>query len=106
MGWKELPEWVFCNEEGGYLNYANFRVRIWDKAMRKSGLRKRAIHDMRHTYAPLRLSKGDSLAEVSKEMGHAATDITYRTHYKWLPKASLTNIDDLDSPPASIRNHK
>jgi|GEM_PF-1765874 hypothetical protein len=46
---------------------------------------------MRHTYATLRLSKG-----VSKEMGHGNTDLTYKTYYKWLPKESRTNIDELD----------
>ena len=51
---------------------------------------------MRHTYATLRLSKGDSLAEVSKKMGHGNTDLTYKTYYKWLPKESRTNIDELD----------
>jgi integrase len=52
---------------------------------------------MRHTYATLRLSKGDSLAEVSKEMGHSSSDITYKTYYKWLPRESRTNIDELDN---------
>jgi len=106
-GWDELPEWVFFNEEGGFLNYGNFIYRVWNRAMEKSGLRRRTPHDMRHTYATLRLSKGDSLAEVSKEMGHGTTDITYRTYYKWLPKESLSNIDELDgnwSDDATIRN--
>jgi integrase len=95
-GWNELPEWVFCNEDGGFINYGNFIHRIWNRAMEKSELRRRTPHDMRHTYATLRLSKGDSLAEVSKEMGHGAPDITYRTYYKWLPKESRSNIDELD----------
>jgi integrase len=68
---------------------------------------------MRHTYATLRLSKGDSLAEVSKEMGHSTPDITYRVYYKWLPKESRSHIDELDSltiaPPSpsatTTRNH-
>jgi hypothetical protein len=41
------------------------------------------------------LSKGDSLAEGSKEMRHSTTDITYRTYYKWLPKDSRPDIDEL-----------
>jgi integrase len=105
-GWNELPEWIFCNEEGGFINYGNFIHRVWNRAMEKSGLRRRTPHDMRHTYATLRLSKGDSLAEVSKEMGHGSPDITYRTYYKWLPKESRSNIDELDRRPESstIRN--
>ena len=106
-GWNELPEWVFCNEEGGFKNYGSFVHRIWNRAMEKSELRSRTPHDMRHTYATLRLSKGDSLAEVSKEMGHGSPDITYRTYYKWLPKESRSNIDELDGNlayDATIRN--
>jgi len=104
--WKELPEWVFPNEEGGFLNYGNFVHRVWNKAIEKSKLRRRTPHDMRHSYATLRLSKGDSLAELSKEMGHSNPDITYRTHYKWMPKESRSNIDELDGglENATIRN--
>jgi integrase len=79
-----------------FLNYNNFLNRIWNRAMEKTGLRRRTPHDMRHTYATLRLSKGDSLAEVSKEMGHSSSDITYKTYYTWLPRESRTNIDELD----------
>jgi len=38
--------------------------------MEKSELRRRTPHYMGHDYATLRLSKGDFLAQVSKEMGH------------------------------------
>jgi integrase len=102
-GWKSVPDWLFCNEKGGFLDYDNFLKGVWNPAVEKSGLRRRTPHDMRHTYATLRLSKGDSLAEVSKEMGHSSSDITYRTYYKWLPKESKTNIDELDDtqPPAT-----
>jgi len=106
-GWERVPDWAFCNEDGRFLSYPNFIDRVWNRAMEKSGLRRRTPHDMRHTYATLRLSKGDSLAEVSKEMGHATTDITYRTYYKWLPKESRSNIDELDggrAVNATIRN--
>jgi integrase len=96
-GWREMPPWVFVNEEGGFLNYGNFVHRVWNRAITKSGLSHRTPHDMRHTYATLRLSKGDPLAEVSKEMGHGTPIITYRTYYKWLPSESRTNIDELDS---------
>jgi integrase len=103
QGWGNVPEWIFCNEDAGFLSYPNFMHRVWNRALEKSGLRRRTPRDMRHTYATLRLSKGDSLAEVSKEMGHASTDITYRTYYKWLPRESRSNIDELDGIDASIR---
>jgi integrase len=99
-GWAEVPEWVFCSEKGGPLDAGNFRKRVWDKAIKDSELRRRTPHDMRHTYVTLRLSKGDSLAEVSKEMGHGSAEVTYKTYYKWLPKESRTDIDELDNTQA------
>jgi integrase len=99
--WDELPDWIFSNEAGNRINYGNFINRVWNKAMKLSELRRRTPHDMRHTYATLRLSNGDSLAEVSKEMGHGSPDITFRTYYKWLPKESRTDIDSLDNRPSS-----
>lgn len=95
-GWASFPEWVFPNEEGGFLSYPNLVHRVWNRAFEKSGLRRRTPHDMRHTYATLRLSKGDNLAEVAKEMGHSTPQITYQTYYKWLPTESRSNIDELD----------
>jgi integrase len=82
--WKEVPEWMFFNQESGYISYSNFVHRVWKQAMNKSKLARRTPHDMRHTYATLRLSKGDPLPEESKEMGHGSTGITYRTYYKFL----------------------
>jgi integrase len=99
QGWKSMPEWLFTNEDGAYLKYSSFIRLVWNRAMDRSELRRRTPHDMRHTYATLRLSKGDSLAEVSKEMGHSTTEITYRTYYKWLPKESRSDIDELDTQP-------
>jgi len=98
-GWKSMPEWIFTNEDGTPINYGNFIHRVWNPAMDKSEMRRRTPHDMRHTYATLRLSKGDTLAEVSKEMGHSTAEITYRTYYKWLPKESSSDIDELDTQP-------
>lgn len=100
-GWVDVPDWIFCSEIGGILNADNFRKRVWERAMEKSGLRRRTPHDMRHTYATLRLSKGDSLAEVSKEMGHSSSELTYKTYYRWLPKESRTDIDELDDTQPS-----
>ena len=51
QGWGSLPEWIFTNEDGSPLNYGNFIHRVWNRAMDRSGLRRRTPHDMRHSYA-------------------------------------------------------
>ena len=52
------------------------------------------------------LGKGDSLAEVRKEIGHSNPGITYRTCYKWMPKKTRSEIDEMDGElgNATIRN--
>ncbi len=98
-----IPEWLFVGPGLRPINYGNFIHRVWNRALEKSGLRRRTPHDMRHTYATLRLSNGDSLAEVSKEMGHSSPRITYETYYKWLPSESRTDIDTLDDPATTAQ---
>jgi hypothetical protein len=66
---------------------------------------------MRHTYATPRLSNGDSLAEVSREMEHSSSGITYRTYYldadsmdyKWLPKEGEPHRHRCTERRAAIR---
>jgi integrase len=87
---------VFPNKKGSFISYSNFIQRVWNRAMKMSALRRRTPHDMRHTYATMRVAKGDPPAEVAKEMGHSRQELTYRIYYKWIPKDSLSCIDDLD----------
>jgi integrase len=103
--WDAVPEWIFYNEAGAFINYYDWIYRVWNRAMELSGLARRTPHDMRHTYATLRLSKGDSLAEVSKEMGHGSTNITYKTYYKFLPNESSSDINELDGVWKTGRNN-
>lgn len=97
-GWREFPKWVFFNSNANFIASNNFREYVWNKAVRKAKLNNRRPHDMRHSYATLRLSSGHSLAEVSKELGHSSGDITYKTYYKFLPQESRFDIDELDTP--------
>ena len=96
LGLDQDPIYVFFNRSGHYLNYGNFARRVWKEAIKRAGLERRILHDLRHTYATLRLSMGHPLAEVSKELGHSNIQITYNTYYRWIPSESVTNIDDLD----------
>jgi len=100
-GWGDIPEWVFYTKEGAHCRYSYIQKR-WLKAVEKAGLLGRNLHDMRHSYATLRLSNGDSLTEVSKEMGHSSTNVTYKVYYKWLPSESGSNIDELDAPKRAL----
>jgi len=96
---KKTAPWVFTTEGGHRLSYGKFLKRVWNPIFEKLPVSRRTPHDLRHTYVCLRLSKGDSLAEVSKELGHSEIGVTFRVYYKWLSQESLSDIDELDKCP-------
>lgn len=57
-GWGEPPELLLYSETGGPIDINNIRKRVFYKCLEKAGLRRIRIHDLRHTYATLRISKG------------------------------------------------
>lgn len=96
-GWENM-DWIFPTPDGTHYTYSGI-IKAWNRVMESAGMKRRTPHDLRHTYATLRLSLGHPLAEVSKEMGHSTTRLTYETYYKWLPSESTSDISDLDQKP-------
>ena len=99
-GWGQPPEWLFYNEEGKLIDINNLRKRVFYKCLEKAGLRRIRIHDLRHTYATLRISAGHNIADVSKQLGHHSINITVDTYHHWTPGANKGEIDQLDSETA------
>ncbi len=58
------------------------------------------MHDLRHTYATLRIMKGDNIVDVSKQLGHADVAITLKTYTHWMPATKKSQVDELDSRTA------
>ncbi len=112
-GWGEPPEWLFYQdgrhtseqigdktikkiERGKLIDINNLRNRVFDKALEKAKLRRIRIHDLRHTYATLRISKGDNILDVSKQLGHSSGKITLDTYCHWMPGGKKSEVDELD----------
>lgn len=95
-GWGQIPEWVFVNQAGGAYHESYLR-RVFYKAIEKAGLRRIRIHDLRHTYATLRISKGDHASDVSKQLGHHSEKFTTDIYYHWKPGRHKKEIDELDT---------
>ncbi len=90
------PEWLFYNENGSLINHGSFRTRVFHKCLANAGLEKRGLHDLRHTYATLRIQAGDNIADVSRQLGHADIKTTINTYYHWIPGKSREEISKLD----------
>ena len=62
QGKNEIPDWVFCNEDGGWIDPSNVKDRHFSRCLEKAGLRRIRFHDLRHTFASLLLQNRESLA--------------------------------------------
>ena len=97
LGLGDLPEYVFTSENGSFIIPSNWRKRVFWKALEKAGLRRIRIHDLRHTYATLRISKGDSITDVSNQLGHYSVKLTLDVYNHWLPGGNKDQVDGLDT---------
>jgi integrase len=101
-GWGQVPEWVFCGEDGKPLDGDNLRHRVFYRVLAKAGLRRLRFHDLRHTYASLLIQNGESLAYVRDQLGHASIQLTVDTYGHLVPGANRQAVDRLDD--ATERN--
>jgi integrase len=93
---KEPSEWVFTNGNGGVIDVNNWRRRVFNKALKKAGLRQIRIHDLRHTYASLLIQAGESLAYVRDQLGHHSIKVTVDIYGHLAPEGNKQAVDKLD----------
>jgi len=66
---------VFTTNQGNYIHPRSFQ-RSFDMLLKKAGLPKIRLHDMRHSTASLLIINGTDLRSVSDILGHANTRVT------------------------------
>ena len=64
--------------------------------LEKAALRQIRIHDLRQTFASLLLQRGESVAYVKEQLGHASIQITVDTYGHLIPGANRGAVDRLD----------
>ncbi len=65
-------------------------------ALEKAELRKNPNTDARHIYAALRISKGDNIADVSKQLEHHSVKLTMDVYYHWMAGNEKSEVDALN----------
>jgi len=83
---------VFVNGRGKRLIY-NFLQR----KLKEVSPRPIRFHDLRHTYATLRIAKGDNIVDVSKQLGHSRVSMTLDKYAHWMPGEHKSQVDELDN---------
>lgn len=66
---------VFCDEIGRELHPDRF-TRAFGAAVKRAGVKRIRLHDLRHTWATLALQAGIHPKVVSERLGHATTSVT------------------------------
>ena len=96
--WKDMPPWVFCNENGGLLNPNHVRDRFFYGLLKKAKLRRVRFHDLRHSFASLLLQQGESPVYVKEQLGHSSIQITVDCYGHLIPGGNKQAVDKLDTP--------
>jgi len=60
-------------------------------------LRRIRIHNLRHSYATIRLMKSHHVGDVSYQLGHSSIKITYDVYAHWMPGQFKSEVDELDT---------
>jgi len=94
--WKQIPAWVFCNEEGRPIWKSDFERRVFHKALEKARLRRIRFHDLRHTFASRLLQNGESVVYVKDQLGHHSIKVTVDVYGHLVPGANKAAVDRLD----------
>ena len=94
-GQNTIPEWVFVNNKGDWLDGDVIREGPFHRVLEKAGLRHLRLHDMRHTYASLLLTAGTPIAYISEQMGHASIQLTVNLYGHLQPGANRHHLSNL-----------
>ncbi|MHB0976162.1 MAG: tyrosine-type recombinase/integrase [Candidatus Aquicultorales bacterium] len=87
---------VFCNKLGMPLDQSNLRHRVFEPALRRAGLRKIRIHDLRHTFASLLIHQGENLKYIQSQLGHASISTTLDRYGHLMPDVHIGASARLD----------
>jgi len=65
--------------------------KMWERAVKKSGLKYRRMYEVRHTFASWALAAGESPGWVAMTIGHVDTSMVYRIYARYIK--NLTRKD-------------
>ena len=92
---RPVPEWVFANKKGKIFIRVAFENAL-NRCLEGANLRRIRIHDLRHTYATIRLMRGHNVGDVSYQLGHSSIKMTYDVYAHWIPGQFKSEVDELD----------
>jgi len=93
---QDRSPWLFLGRDGGPMTPGSFWQNVWRPLLRRSKLRYRKPHALRHTYASLLIQNRESLAYIRDQLGHHSIKLTVDTYGHLVPGANRAAVDRLD----------
>jgi integrase len=72
-------------------------ARQFQSLLRRAGLPKFRLYDLRHSYASQLLSSGAPITYVADQLGHSKPTTTLLFYAHWLPAGDKRHIDRLEA---------
>ncbi|MFC1826615.1 tyrosine-type recombinase/integrase [Thermodesulfobacteriota bacterium] len=88
-------ESIFHNSRGEPIAQNSIR-NVYKRVLRGAGLRDFRFHDIRHTFASLLLSNGESPVYVKEQMGHSSIKMTVDIYGHLIPSSNRQAVNQLD----------
>jgi integrase len=93
---------VFCREDGRPI-YPRQLAIVFDRIIKKAGVPKIRLHDLRHTHATFLLKLGENPKVVSERLGHSRVEMTLDIYSHVLPDMQENAAKKLSE---ALRNSK
>jgi integrase len=84
---------VFSTDTGKRLDYFWIQRQFYKVRLRENI----TLGALRHTYATIRIAKGDNIIDVSRQLGHKKPSMTLDKYAEWLPRHHKDQVDELDT---------
>ena len=86
---------IFWNPATG-APWADIRsqLRIWQRCVKRLGLRYREPYQARHTFATLALMAGANPSYIARQLGHTNANMLFRVYSKWIDGADKSRERD------------
>ena len=88
---------VFPNDEGNPISNKNMMNRHFFPALKKAGIQDIRFHDLRHTYASLKIHQGANIKYIQMQMGHAKATITLDVYAHLLDESNPNSAQELEN---------
>ncbi|UCF82993.1 MAG: site-specific integrase, partial [Desulfobacteraceae bacterium] len=110
-GLGEVQELIF--HRNGNVVEQNYLRRVFNRVLNKAGLRHVKFHSLRHSFASILLSEGESPVYVKEMLGHSSIQITVDIYGHWIQTEKKAGVNRLDtsapkrtlSAPNQVNSH-